>query len=291
MLKLTQVVNNLDQQLESSQPTMEIVVQLETAFQSYLQHGGYLTVINDFAATQQISPFVLATYSDWIRGDMIKRGKGDHHCKEFFTAMTKRLNSQITWNALVKDFSIDHHQTVASYAALLMSMDVIYVQQALIEDKLTGAAKKARKLLFTDPFIYHAVVAWLNPTKDPYGDHILPALHDTKLTAYLVESCVVSHFNRWYPTYYIKSDGEVDVAYVDKNRFWPVEVKWTTQIRPNDLKQIQKYSNGIILGKQSQIVPVNHLKSYPLPWYLARFSNATCEITLFSLVVYNVSDH
>ena len=272
VLKLTQPIADLDQQLQLTEPTVEFVWQLEKAFQTYLKYGGYLTAINDFAATQQISPFILATYSDWIRGDMIKRGKSDHHCKEFFTAMTKRLNSQVTWNALVKDFSIEHHQTVANYAALLMSMDVIYVQQALIEDKLTGAAKKARKLIFTDPFIYHAVVAWLNPTIDPYQNHIRPTLENTKLTAYLVESCVVSHFHRWYPTYYIKGTGEVDVAYIDNKKFWPVEVKWTKQLRANDLKQIQKYPNGIILGKQNQIFSVNNIMSYPLPWYLARMA-------------------
>lgn len=85
-----------------------------------------------------------------------------------------------------------------------------------------------------------------------------------------MESCVTSQFRRWYPTYYIKAEGEVDVAYVKDEQFWPIEVKWTSQLKAKDLKQVQKYKNGIILAKQRQIHQVNSTMSYPLPWYLAR---------------------
>lgn len=38
-------------------------------------------------------------------------------------------------------------------------MDAVRVLPALLEDKLTAAPKKARKLMFSDPFILHAVTA------------------------------------------------------------------------------------------------------------------------------------
>ncbi len=151
-------------------------------------------------------------------------------------------------------------------------MDAIYVQQALIEDKLVGAAKKARKLLFTDPFIYHAIYAWLYPVANPFETHIMSTLADPVMVSNLVEACVTSHYRRWYPTYYIKAEGEVDIAYIENNKFWPIEVKWTQQLRPKDLKQIQKYKNGIILGKQLSIKQINTTSSYPLAWYLAKVS-------------------
>jgi uncharacterized protein len=68
-------------------------------------------------------------------------------------------------------------------------------------------------------------------------------IEDPVLCSKLVEGCVASHYRRYFPTYYIKSEGEIDIAYVDKERFWPVEVKWTNQIRPNDLKQLAKISS------------------------------------------------
>lgn len=270
MLKLTDRINNLDEQLQKDAANPSFINKTHQQFLRYLIHGGYLTALNNFAEHNEIDKPILDTYADWVRGDVIKHGKTDHHCREFLTAMLKRLNSQITWNALAKDFSIEHHATVAEYAELLMSMDAIYIQQALQEDKLVGAAKKARKLIFTDPFIYHAIRSWIEPCRNPFLEQITVALNDPITTSYLVEACVTSHYRRWFPTYYIKAEGEVDVAYIHKNRFWPVEIKWTQQVRECDLKQIQKYKNGIILGKQTEVGKINHTSYYPLPWYLAR---------------------
>jgi len=270
LLKLTDVIKNLDDKLQDDEPTEKTGEQFSHAFENYLLHGGYLTAINDYAEHKEIDKSILETYADWIRGDVIKHGKSDHYCREFFIAMQNRLNSQITWTALARDFSIEHHKTIADYAALLMSMDAIFIQQALREDELIGATKKARKLIFTDPFIYHAIASWLHPCQNPFVEQIIPAIKDSKICSYLVEACVTSHISRWYPTYYIKAEGEVDVAYVKDKKFWPIEVKWTEQLRIKDLKQIQKYRNGIILGKQHRAYKVNTTPSYPLPWYLAR---------------------
>ena len=81
----------------------------------------------------------------------------------------------------------------------------------------------------------------------------------------LVEACVATHMRRRYPTYYIKAAGEVDVAYVDRGRFWPIEVKWTAQIRPRDLKQIRKYDNGRILARVRQSSTIDGVAVEPLP--------------------------
>ena len=170
--------------------------------------------------------------------------------------------------------SIEHHKTVADYVSLLESMDAVFVQPALLEDKLTAAAKKARKVIFTDPFIFHAVRYWLEPTIDPFKSQICPAVIEPALSSKLVEACVATHFRRYYPTYYIKAQGEIDIAYVDKKRFWPIEVKWTNQLRTKDLKQIQKYTNGIILTKQSTYGTIFNTKTEPLPLALLRLAFA-----------------
>jgi len=238
-------------------------------FDRYLAHGGYLTAINDLAATGRISEATLHTYSDWIRGDVLKRGRQEHYLREVLTAVIRRLGSQVSWNALARDLSIDHPKTVADYAALLASMDAMFIQPALLEDKLTAAPKKARKLVFTDPFIFHAVRAWLLPAGRPYEDQILPAVADPATAGRLAEACVATHYRRLYPTYYIKAEGEVDVAYVDQGHFWPVEVKWTEQLRPKELKQIAKYPNARILNRSKHAGTIHGAETLPLPVALA----------------------
>jgi len=241
--------------------------------QNYLIHGGYLTAINDYAHHQSILDATLMTYADWIRGDMLKQGKQEHYLKEIIGAILKRNGTQITWNAIAQDLSIDHPKTVADYMALLESMDALFVQAALIEDKLIGAPKKARKLFFTDPFIFHAMNAWFYSENHAFSTQMKPLLNDPIQVSQLIELCAVTHYRRYYETYYIKATGEVDIAYIDQNRFWPIEIKWTNQLREKDLKQILKYNNGVILNKNTLSGHYQHIPTIPLPlalWQLGK---------------------
>ena len=57
----------------------------------------------------------------------------------------------------------------------------------------------------------------------------------------------------------------MDIAYVRDDRFWPVEIKWTNQLRPKTLKQIARYGNGEIWSKQRRSAEINGVKVLPLP--------------------------
>jgi len=118
------------------------------------------------------------------------------------------------------------------------------VQFAILEHKLKPAPKKAKKVFFNDPFIYHAINAWL---KSNYN--IEHSVKDPNICSTLVETAVISNIKRHFETMYIKQDGEVDIAYINGKKFFPIEINWTQQLRENDLKQIQKYSNGTIWAK------------------------------------------
>ena len=242
----------------------EIISLLYDEFQNYLKHGGYLTAINDIAKYNYIKPATLRIYSDWIRGDMLKRNKQETLLKEVLQAIIKRYNSQITWHALASDLSIDSHKTVAEYCNLLATMDALFIQPALLQDKLTSAPKKARKLTFADPFIYHAIKQWISPIEKPYA-RIEKNVLDNNISSALVEAIVSNQFRRYYPTYYIKADKEIDLAYVDQNKFWPIEIKWRNQVRESDLKQIKKYPNGKIYCKIYQPSNIENVPLYPLP--------------------------
>lgn len=242
-------------------------------WESYLIHGGFLTAINDMASSTKISPATLATYSDWIRGDVIKSGKQEHYLKEILGAILKRYGTQVSWNALARDLSIDHPKTVADYIELLSSMGTVFIQSAILEHKLTAAPKKAKKLMFNDPFIFHSTRAWLNPVSDPFTQQINPAIQDSYLCGRLAEAAAIIQFKRFYPVYYIKAEGEVDLAYVKQRRIWPVEIKWTSELHKKELKQISKYSNARILCKiQTTRTPPGSPPMEPLPLALFQLS-------------------
>lgn len=269
-LQLKNSVPNLKNLLEdNAEINYEEMTLLYDEFATYLKHGGYLTAINDIARDNAISIATLKVYSDWIRGDMLKRGKQEPYLKEILLAIIQRYNKQISWHNLADAMSIDSHHTVSDYCMLLASMDALFIQAALLEDKLVAAPKKPRKLSFTDPFIYHAIKYWLIPENNPY-QRICDDVNHPNISADIVEALVSNQFRRFYPTYYIKAEGEIDLAYVDNNKFWPIEVKWRNQLRPLDLKQISKYKQGRVFSKTYQANTVNGLSIEPLPLALLR---------------------
>jgi len=213
----------------------------------YLIHGGYLKAINEFVSELKIRKATLRTYSEWIRGDFIKNNKKEYTLKEIFKSILKRQCSQVSWNALSKELSTQHVATLISYLNMLESMGVIIILKALDQNKLSGAPKKAKKIHFLDPFIFHAINFWINPVEDPFQDQITKILKD--ISPALTESSAASHLKRIYEIYYIKTESEVDIAYLKNETFYPVEIKWGNQIRKKDLKQILKYSNSKIWSK------------------------------------------
>jgi len=158
---------------------------------------------------------------------------------------------------LAKELSIEHHKTVSDYVCILEDMNALIVLEALAEHNLTAAPKKAKKLYFEDPFIFHAVERMLGKS-------------EPDCTSKLAETIAVAAFKRRYgKTYYIKGDkGEVDIAYVKGESFFPVEIKWTTQLRPEDLKQVMVYQNSLILGRQRCASQIAQVPCLPLVYYL-----------------------
>ena len=110
----------------------------------------------------------------------------------------------------------------------------------------------------------------LNPCKDPFKEQVVPALNNSDWADKLTNACVVTHYRRKFPTYYIKAEGEVDIAYIDENRFWPAEIKWTKQLHPKKLKQISKYSDSHILTKIKQAGEIRGIPTMSLPLALLR---------------------
>lgn len=238
-------------------------------FDIYLQTGGYLTAINEQASSGHISPATLAIYREWIYGDFFHYNKSENYLTEIIKGIVKRYGSQITWNALSKELSIDHHKTVSDYCQLLSQMDAIYILPAILEDKKTAAPKKAKKIYFSDPFIFHSLYAFVEDLADPWEQRIR-RIHQSSVASLLVEGIVVNHFRRFHPTYYIKSDKEIDIAYVKEKKIFPVEIKWTNQLRFDELKHLKKYPSCLVAAKVDKEFDLEGIPIVPLPQLLMR---------------------
>lgn len=238
---------------------------IEKYYYQYLVTGGFLPAINDYAANKKINKFIYQTYQQWVIGDFLKRNKKEEYLKDVIAVLSDRLARQISLHNIASLTEIQHHATIHDYLKILEDMDVIFIQYALKEDKLKPAPKKAKKIHFSDPFIAQALISWAKDIAIPWKFTKEIVMADNAFKGDIIEGCISSLLRRYYKIYYIKSEGEVDIAILSKKGFLPVEIKWTESLRKNDLKQILKYKKGIIGYKGRKIGKFEQLYVLPIP--------------------------
>jgi len=241
----------------------ELVAALEVELRDYHVTGGFLPAINDFARGGEVTTASLRTYADWIRGDVLRLDRNERYLREVLTGVDRRQGSQVTWNSFAKELSIDHPKTVADYVALLERMDALLVVPALAEHTHGPAPKKARKVFFADPFIHRAVLAWL---------HVDDRLDSDARLQRDLEGVFAAHVARFTDVYYVKGEGEIDVAWLERRSLQLVEVKWTTQLRPEELKEIRRRGRGIIAGRVPRAASFEGIPVLPAAVVLLRLA-------------------
>ena len=239
------------------------VASLEAELRDYHLTGGFLPAINDLARSGEITVATFRTYADWIRGDVLRLDRSERYLREVLTGIHRRQSSQVTWNAFAKELSIDSPKTVADYLAILERMDVLQIVPALVEHTGRPAPKKARKVYFADPFIHRAVLSWLGE------DDRLAS--DARLQRDL-EGVFAAHVARIGEAFYIKADGEIDVAFYERRELQFVEVKWSSQLRPEELKEIRRRGRGLIAGRVARSVVHEGLPVLPAAVVLLRLA-------------------
>lgn len=232
---------------------------LSALFQDYLHCGGYLRAINDLAQESEISNVTFLTYEQWLRGDFLRRGKNEEYLTAILASILTVGVSQISYSRLTREIGLISKETCIDYLKLLERMDVLINLQAFDQNKKQGFPRKDRKFHFFDPFIKRTVYQWL--MREGY-------LNELEHESALVESCVASHCHRFNRTYYFKGQGEVDVVRLREGIPQAIEVKWSENIRPNDLKTIKQFDDALILTKQNKEGVVENIPSMPVFQFL-----------------------
>jgi hypothetical protein len=236
---------------------------LQKYFQQYLHCGGYLKGINDLAQSNEVLPSTFHTYQQWIRGDVMKQGKNEKSLLAILQALVTIGVSPISYSSLTQKIGLISKETCIDYCRLLERMDVLIELQAYDQNKKQGFPRKDRKFHFADPFIYRAVRGWLQEEKMMTANDINQGN--------LVEACVASHCARVGKAFYFKGQGEIDVIWLH-DQPEAIEIKWTEQMRPADLKMLKQFPHSIILTKLSQSGVIDHIRSMPVWEFLYKLT-------------------
>ena len=239
-----------------SKPTVET---LSTYFQDYLLCGGYLRAINDLAEKGEVTPATYSTYEQWVRGDFLKRGKNEDFLLALLHALYTIGVSQISYSKLTQKIGLLSKETCIDYCQFLERMDILITLPAFDQNRKQGFPRKDKKFHFTDPFIYRVLHHWLK--RSGY-------LNASIVEGTLVEASVASECHRLGRTFYFKGQGEIDVIWLHNNTTHAIEVKWTQEISPHDLKMLKQFKNSLILSQLPHAGTIDHIRSYPVYQFL-----------------------
>lgn len=234
---------------------------LPELFNAYLQCGGYLKAINEYAELGKISESTFLTYEQWIRGDFLKQGKNEDTLLAVLRELIIIGVSPVSYTKLAQKIGVISKETCMDYLRILGRMDVLLTMQAYDQNKNVGFPRKDRKFHFADPFIFRTILHWLH--REGY-------LSETVNESNLVEACVASYCSRLGKVFYFKGQGEVDVILVRDNQTIALEVKWAEQIRANDLKTLKQFHPASILTKHHAGM-IDEIISLPVYQFLIDF--------------------
>lgn len=231
-------------------------------FKSYLQCGGYLKAINEYAVLGKVTESTFLTYEQWIRGDFLKQGKSEDTLLAVLRELVIIGVSPVSYTKLAQKIGVISKETCIDYLRILRRMDILLTLQAYDQNKKVGFPKKDRKFHVADPFIFRTILRWLH--REGY-------LAEEVNESYLVEACVASYCNRLGRVFYFKGQGEVDVILARDDQVIALEVKWAEQIRANDIKTLKQFHPASILTKHDRSGIVDGISSMPVYQFLMDF--------------------
>jgi predicted AAA+ superfamily ATPase len=260
---------------------------LQGLLEDYLLTGGVPRAVNNYISQGVIPDIVYSDYVSLILRDISRWGGNEAFLRQIMQRIIETLSSQVSWNALKDETEISTHDTARWYVDVLKNSFVVSYLHHLDRDKEAPYYRKAKKIYFNDPFIFHALRWWAFGRKDPFQE-ATDFLRNPENVSKLMESVVCNHLIRFlfnmepssqfdYTTklFYWESSKKREVDFVAKSgeAFLPIEVKYQGSIQRNDVYGIidfmkgGKSHKGILVTKDSLTQGRNYA-GIPMPIFL-----------------------
>lgn len=257
---------------EQAQKLIPFGEELHRLFERYLTTGGFPRPVAAEAASGQIPTHVYEIYRDAVLGDVSKLGRRESYFRELLGWVTRRLGDPFDWRDVARETDIGKHDTVREYVEDLESSflwDVIYRGKTLGE--AAAALRSGKKVYFKDPFIYHALGAWVRGLLDPWAESVR-ILADPEKQSKCVEAVVASELRRRRGNfvYYFRNRQEIDfITYREGRLEALIEVKYQERIFPEDWRPLARSGGGILLSKSTLDFPEERVTVMPVAYALA----------------------
>ena len=238
--------------------------ELDSKLKNFMLTGGIPRPINEFAEFGRIRKGIYSIYLNSLIGDLSRRGLSERIAKQIIRSVAEKMTTKVSINSIAKENEIGSHNTVMKYLDGLESAFTIntFYQIDITNGRIKN--KKDKKIYFTDPFIFHAMRSWATGFRDPF-DEAMEFNAKNEGMSNMVEMAVSNHlirlscgmnpsglFSHHENVTFFRKKGkkwEVDFRIIDKGEILPIEVKYTNQIRREDLRGLFSLGRGLILTK------------------------------------------
>ena len=227
---------------------------LSDLFRDYLLTGGMIRALDEYLSEGYIPSDTYSTYVDITIGDILRWDKREHYLAQLLRRIFETLCSRVSWNNLRSGTDIGHPNTVVEYVDVLNSSFIVRSLYQL--DRSVGGPRyeKEKKLYIADPFIFHALRAWVYQLK-PF--EAANQFISTPEVSKLVECVVCDHLTRlafqMKPTalfdatrnifHWRGKKHEVDFILKMNGEYLPLEVKYKTSIDKSDFQGLFSFTD------------------------------------------------
>lgn len=87
-----------------------------------------------------------------------------------------------------------------------------------------------------------------------------------------LEATFSAHVQRFAEGFYKKGAGEIDCAWYEGRELQFLEVKWATQLRPAELKEMRRQGRGVIAARAGEVRTFDGVTVLPAAVVLLRLS-------------------
>ncbi len=232
--------------------------ELNGLLDDYLITGGIPRAINSYVSLGHIPEIIYSDYVNLISRDISRWGGNEIFLRQIVQRIFQTLSSQVSWDALKDETEISTHDTARWYVDILVNSFVVSYLYKLDKNKGVPFYRKAKKVYFSDPFIFHSLRWWALGKKEPFRE-ALEFLRSTGEKSKLIESVVCDHLIRLlfnmghkarfdYTTrlFYWESGKKREVDFVAKLKddFLPIELKYQQRLQRSDLFGIIDFEKG-----------------------------------------------
>lgn len=268
--------------------TLKYVRSLNFLFDIYLRTGGFPAVINsylkNFLGEEKVEARFYEMFIELITKDVMKQGKSERIMQQILTALVKKAGSRYDFKSIGEETEESiSHPTIIDYLQLLEDNFLIHILYSYDFSKKTLKPRGAKKISFTDPFIFHAFNSWLHgkPGYTFSEEFLLSEVNSSMLVegttqnflARTKEIPVLRSADRFVWFYY-DARKELDFVYQkESGKYLGIEVKYKPRVSFKDIPSVDPVKEYLLLSKDEFEMGENQI-IVPISIFLSLLQNS-----------------